>query len=133
MDSQSDRLGSSVLAGDLWLSDMLILELVEPALPIVGMSFMWPTQAGSPPTAEHSLHSHLKLNTWHDALHCAPNSCPGPCRFVRDHVVKPAQANEASMQRFRELSEQAVAAGGLHIAKGGQLWDIYRYDLQRQT
>lgn len=41
-------------------------------------------------------------------------------------MVKPAQANEASMQRFRELSEQAVAAGGLHIAKGGQLWDIYR-------
>ena len=32
------------------------------------------------------------------------------------------------MQHFRELSEQAVAAGGLHIAKGGQLWDIYRYE-----
>ena len=32
------------------------------------------------------------------------------------------------MIRFRELSEQAVAAGGLHIAKGGQLWDIYRYE-----
>ena len=63
------------------VSDMLTLEPVEPVLPILAMSLMSPTQA-----AKHSLHDHLKLNSWHDCSEMCTNQlpsslqvCEGPC------------------------------------------------------
>lgn len=68
------------------VSDMLTLEPVEPVLPILVMSLMSPTQAGSSATAKHSLHDHLKLNSWHDCSEMCTNQlpsslqvCEGPC------------------------------------------------------
>ena len=32
-----------------------------------------------------------------------------------------------SLERFRDVGERALTAGGIHLSEGIQLWDTYRY------
>lgn len=54
-----------------------------------------------------------------------PNPVAG-CRFVRDEDPGLKAGTEDGRQKLRSLAERALSAGGLHVAEGARLWNLYR-------
>ena len=52
------------------------------------------------------------------------------CRFVRDKDPEVKAGTEEGREKMRSLSERALSAGGLHVAQGAQLWNLYRCALR---
>ena len=51
----------------------------------------------------------------------------GPCRrFLREHDSAVQGMTVGGLELFRSIAERALSAGGLHVALGSQLWDLYR-------
>ncbi|KAL4424967.1 hypothetical protein ABPG77_002852 [Micractinium sp. CCAP 211/92] len=46
--------------------------------------------------------------------------------FARDFDPEVQEGGKGGQARMRELCERALTAGGMHVAEGGKLWDIYR-------
>ena len=48
-------------------------------------------------------------------------------RFVREVDPAVSAHTPAGVKAFRALCEEALTAGGLHVAQGATLWSIYRW------
>lgn len=46
------------------------------------------------------------------------------CRYVGAAALK--ERSKESLERFRDVGERALTAGGIHLSDGAQLWNTYR-------